>query len=67
MQKWCAYLARWYMNSKIGYDEAKSENNHALYFDLSTLSLAVYAMEDDLVDMVRPLRCDSRLPRVQCA
>ena len=41
------------MASKQGMEEGWSENNHALYFDLTTISLAVYAGDDDLVDIAR--------------
>ena len=34
-------------------EEGWCHNNHALYLDLSTISLALYAGDDDLVDTAR--------------
>jgi Alginate lyase len=53
LQTWCAELARWIMNSKQGHEEATGENNHGLYADQTVMALALYAFEDDLVDIVR--------------
>lgn len=53
MQVWCAKLARWYMQSGQGHEVGYAFNNHGLYFDLSVLSLAVYAKVDDIVDVTR--------------
>lgn len=50
MMDWCGNLAEWYMTSPQGQEEGISTNNHALYFDLSVVSLSVYAMRDDLLD-----------------
>ena len=53
MEKWCAKLADWCMHSQQGKEEAASLNHHGLYFDLTVLSLSVYAYEEDMADSAR--------------
>ena len=53
MRVWCAQLAMWIMKSEQGRDEGNSLNNHGLYFDIQVLSLAIYAMHDDMIDETR--------------
>lgn len=53
MRIWCAQLAMWIMKSEQGRDEGNSLNNHGLYFDIQVLSLAIYAMHDDMIDESR--------------
>ena len=53
MQRWCSRLAHWIMTSAQGLAEGSSENNHGLYFDLTTISLSLYGCDDELVDLAR--------------
>lgn len=53
MQHWCAQLAMWEMTSSQGKEEVTSTNNHGMYFDLSTLALASYGNDMDVVDYAR--------------
>ena len=53
MQHWCAQLAMWEMTSKQGNEEVTSTNNHGMYFDMSTLALANYGNDMDVVDYAR--------------
>jgi len=62
-QVWCATLAQSMMTSQQGHEEGRSLNNHAVYFDLSVLSLSLYSKNDDLVDITRT-RIHFRLTKV---
>ena len=53
MQRWCAQLAMWEMTSHQGNEEVTSTNNHGMYFDMSTLALANYGNDMDVVDYAR--------------
>jgi hypothetical protein len=53
MRLWCSKMARWLMVSKQGHDMGYSVDSNGLYFDLVVLSMAVYANNDDLVDITR--------------
>jgi hypothetical protein len=53
MRYWCAKMSRWMMVSKQGHEMGRAAGTHGLYFDLVVLSLAVYAKNDDLVDVTR--------------
>jgi Alginate lyase len=53
LQKWCAAMTTWAMKSEQGHFEAKSSNSHGVFVEESLLALALYAQEDDLVDVIR--------------
>lgn len=53
LQRWCLDLARWAMSSNQGVAEARSPNNHGVYFDLTTLALSTYAHDLQSIDFAR--------------
>jgi Alginate lyase len=53
LQTWCGVLAKWILRSSQGSEEAKSLNHFGVYVDQTLLALAIYARDDQLVDVVR--------------
>lgn len=48
LQKWMTEFLHWLRTSKIGMDEMNTKNNHAIWFDAQTLSIAIYIDSIDL-------------------
>ena len=53
LETWCGRLGEWMTTSAEGREAVSAPNHHGLYFDLTVLSLASFAFEDDMVDGAR--------------
>jgi Alginate lyase len=42
LQKWMAEFLQWLRTSKIGLNEMNTKNNHAIWYDAQTLSMAIF-------------------------
>ncbi len=52
LQKWMAEFLLWLRTSKIGKDEMNTKNNHAIWYDAQTLSMAIFI---DSIDMAKKI------------
>ena len=48
LHEWSTSYLKWLANSKIGKAEGKSKNNHATWYDVQVISLALYIGQRDL-------------------
>jgi hypothetical protein len=47
LQKWFARYLEWMTTSPVGLDEANEHNNHGTYYDLQTVSIALFIHQDE--------------------
>lgn len=52
LQKWMTEFLQWLRTSKIGLDEMNTKNNHAVWFDAQTLSIAIYVDSINLAKQI---------------
>lgn len=52
LQKWMAEFLQWLRTSKIGTDEMNTKNNHAIWYDAQTLSMAIFIDSIDLAKKI---------------
>ncbi|MEY2903579.1 MAG: hypothetical protein RLY89_2685 [Bacteroidota bacterium] len=52
LQNWMAEFLVWLRTSKIGLDEMNTKNNHAIWYDAQTLSMAIYVDSIDLAKKI---------------
>jgi hypothetical protein len=52
LQKWMAEFLQWLRTSKIGKDEMNTKNNHAIWYDAQTLSMAIFIDSIDLAKKI---------------
>jgi hypothetical protein len=62
MQQWFADFLTWMQNSKIGKDELNAKNNHGVWYDAQSLSLALFVANKELANKI-VLRCADRLDK----
>ncbi|TMI61502.1 MAG: hypothetical protein E6H07_18435 [Bacteroidetes bacterium] len=52
MQKWFSDLLHWLNTSEIGIDEMNAKNNHGVWYDAQTLSMALFVDSIDLAKRI---------------
>jgi Alginate lyase len=52
LQKWMTEFLIWLRTSKIGTDEMNTKNNHAIWYDAQTLSMAIFIDSIDLAKKI---------------
>ncbi len=52
LQKWMAEFLQWLRTSKIGINEMNTKNNHAIWYDAQTLSMAIFIDSLDLAKKI---------------
>jgi hypothetical protein len=48
LKKWFADYLKWMIESPIGKDEAKAENNHGTYYDVQIVTFALFTGQNDI-------------------
>jgi hypothetical protein len=62
MQKWCSDFLNWMLTSPIGKDEADEHNNHGVYYDLQTVSIALFISKKGLA---KKMLKEKTIPRIE--
>ena len=52
MRTWMRQYLTWLLESKKGQDEAATSNNHATYFDMQAIALALYTDQPDIASAI---------------
>lgn len=62
MQKWFSEFLNWMLTSPIGKDEAGEHNNHGVYYDLQSVSIALFIGNKELAKKIIQ---EQTIPRIE--
>lgn len=62
IQAWYAQFLQWMRNSPIGLDEADEHNNHGTWYDVQTVSIALFTGQPQLA---RQILQEQTMPRIE--